>query len=84
MWIGVLRGLAGMKLSGSPRLYGKIKAIVINGIMTSMSPRISFLEKKGWNRILSNSFNPVGLFDPVTCKEAKWMMIIPIKMKGNK
>jgi len=82
--MGVFKGLAGMKLSGSPKLYGKIKAIVMNGIIIIINPRISFLEKNGWNKILSNSFNPVGLFDPFTCKEARWMIITATKTNGNK
>jgi len=82
--MGVFRGLAGIKLSGSPKLYGKIRAIVMKGVKIIINPSMSFLEKYGWNKILSNLFNPVGLLDPVTWREARWTMTTPIKMNGSK
>jgi hypothetical protein len=45
--MGVLIGLAGMKLSGSPRLYGKINEIVRKGIIIKNTPSVSFEVKNG-------------------------------------
>jgi len=53
MWIGVTRGLAGLKFSGSPNASGAVKIIVIVSIITKIIPRMSFDEKKGWNLTLS-------------------------------
>jgi hypothetical protein len=66
MCTGVTSGLAGMKLSGSLRMYGSFRASTINIIMVNANPRISFTVKYGWNGIVSVFwFSPSGLFDPV-------------------
>ena len=42
-------------------------------IMTA-NPKISFTVKQGWNGILSVFlFNRSGLFDPVWCRNSKWI-----------
>jgi len=38
----VFSGLAGLKLSGSPKLYGKSKDPVMNAVMTKIAPSRSF------------------------------------------
>jgi hypothetical protein len=44
---------------------------------------VSFEVKNGWNEILSKFlFIPVGLFDPVVCKNDKWSITNAIKMNG--
>jgi len=66
MWTGVSRGFAGVKLSGSLRMYGSFRVSTINIMMVRVNPKISFTVKYGWNGILSVFlFNPRGLFDPV-------------------
>lgn len=48
-WIctGVTRGLAGMKLSGSPRAYGADRVNKVSIINITMNPTMSFVEKYG-------------------------------------
>jgi len=41
MWGGVTRGLAGVKLSGSPRRFGEKSAKQVNAIRTTTKPRRS-------------------------------------------
>lgn len=54
-------------------------------VMVIKTPRISFNEKNGWNGLLSKfDFNPVGLLDPVWCKNNKWTMTKATIKKGNK
>lgn len=83
MWIGVTIGLAGVKLSGSPKIKGSIKFNEIIAINTIITPITSLIEKYGWNGILSVfEFNPIGLFDPVICKKKIWIIVIIAIIKG--
>lgn len=85
MWIGVFKGLAGLKFSGSPIENGVIKEIIERTHKNSTIPKISLIEKKGWNIILSAFLlTPVGEFDPFIWREAKWIIINADKMKGSK
>jgi len=85
MWGGVTRGLAGMKFSGSLRLYGKIMIIVKNIIIIDNKPRMSFHVKYGWNMILSIFIvKPIGFKDPVSCKNNMWIIINNSNKNGNK
>ena len=45
MWGGVTRGLAGVKLSGSPRRLGANSARETSAISTTTNPRRSLYEK---------------------------------------
>jgi hypothetical protein len=66
IWTGVTRGFAGVKLSGSLRMYGSFRASTVSIIRVRVNPKISLTVKYGWNGILSVSlFNPRGLLDPV-------------------
>jgi len=48
-------------------------------------PKESLMLKKGWNGILSIfGFIPVGEFDPVIWRDIRWMMIIALKINGNR
>lgn len=84
-WIctGVTKGLAGMKLSGSLRKYGSIRVSAVNIINAIINPNRSFTVKYGWNGILSVFlFNPNGLFDPVWCKNSRWINTMAVITKG--
>jgi hypothetical protein len=84
MCTGVTSGLAGVKLSGSPSTYGFINGIIVSIIIMIMNPRMSLNVKYGWNGILSIFlFTPKGLFDPVWCKNNKWIITIAIIMNGK-
>lgn len=45
MWMGVFKGLAGLKFSGSPIEYGRIKLIKSNKIKNKTILKLSFIEK---------------------------------------
>lgn len=67
MWGGVTIGLAGVKLSGSPKRFGEKSAREVRPIRRTAKPRRSLYVKYGWNEILSAlEFRPIGLFDPVS------------------
>jgi len=84
MWGGVTKGLAGIKFSGSDKQKGESKTMVIKITKTNINPRISFHEKKGWNKILSILLvSPRGLFEPVSCKNIKWIIINIKIIKGK-
>jgi hypothetical protein len=69
MCTGVTRGFAGVKLSGSLRMYGSFRVNTVNIIKVIMNHTMSFTVKYGWNGILSVFlFSPSGLFDPVWCR----------------
>lgn len=64
--MGVTRGLASLKFSGSPRINGDARHRIIRAVNATRAPSRSFVEKKGWNGILSWFLSvPRGLFDPV-------------------
>ena len=51
--------------------------------MVTVNPKISFTVKNGWNGILSVFlFNPSGLFDPVWCRNNKWINTIAAIANG--
>jgi len=59
--------------------------MVKNGAIIKITPIASFVEKYGWKEILSKFlFRPVGLLDPVVCKDAKCIMIKTAKIKGSR
>lgn len=85
IWIGVFKGFAGLKFSGSPIEKGIIKEIIEIIHINKMIPKMSLIEKKGWKEILSLFlFIPVGEFDPFICRDAKWIIINADKIKGIK
>lgn len=66
MWGGVIIGLAGVKLSGSPRRFGVNVDSIAVAPSRAIKPNRSLYEKYGWNETLSRfGFRPVGLEDPV-------------------
>jgi hypothetical protein len=84
IWIGVFKGLAGLKFSGSPILLGNNNTIKMKNIKNVIAPSVSLILKNGWKEILSKfEFNPVGEFDPVICNEVKWMIITEAKIMGR-
>ena len=49
------------------------------------APSISLIVWYGWNGIMSVSDGmPVGLFDPVSCKNSRWTMTSAEMMKGRR
>jgi hypothetical protein len=84
-WIltGVTSGFAGVKLSWSLRIYGSFRVNTVNIIIIIANPNISFTVKYGWNGILSVFlFSPSGLFDPVWCRNRRWISTIPAIANG--
>jgi hypothetical protein len=48
-----------------------------------VNPTMSFAVKYGWNGILSVFlFSPSGLFDPVWCKNSRWIIVIAAIANG--
>lgn len=73
-WIctGVTRGFAGMKLSGSPSMYGLYRVIIVIRARVRLNPSKSLNVKYGWNGILSMFLVvPRGLLDPVWCRKIR-------------
>lgn len=69
---GVTRGLAGVKLSGSPSRFGENSARAVSPRSSATNPRRSLYEKYGWKEILSASeLIPAGLLEPVSCRKIR-------------
>jgi len=84
MWIGVFKGLAGLKFSGSPILLGNRSTIKMKNIKNTIAPRLSLILKNGWKEILSKfELTPTGELDPVICSEAKWIIINEARTMGK-
>lgn len=82
---GVTSGFAGVKFSGSPRRLGENRASAIRGVIIKVSPKMSLMEKYGWNGILSQSDTiPSGLFEPDSCRKVRWTRVIPAIRKGSR
>jgi hypothetical protein len=61
MCTGVTSGFAGVKLSGSLKMYGSFRVNTVSTIIITANPTMSFTVKYGWNGILSVFlFNPSG------------------------
>lgn len=84
MWIGVTRGFAGVKLSGSPKRLGAFNTNKVNILIIIKNPTKSFNVKYGLNGILSIFlWLPIGFIDPVWCKKSKWIIIKAETIKGS-
>jgi len=63
-------------------MYGSFRVNTVN-IMVIVNPKISFTVKYGWSGILSVFlFSPSGLFDPVWCRNNKWINTIAAIANG--
>lgn len=84
IWIGVFKGLAKLKFSGSPIINGvHIDRVDRTPKMINMEG-MSFLEKNGWKFIISIFwFLPKGLLEPVWCRNAKWIKTIAVTISGT-
>lgn len=84
MWIGVIIGFAGEKLSGSIKMNGLDIDIIVNSVIIIENPIMSLIEKYGWNGILSiDEFSPIGLFEPVMWRNIRWIITIIVMMNGS-
>lgn len=83
--MGVLRGFAGIKFSGSFNKKGSIKTIVIKKSKTKIIARKSLIAKNFINGILSK-FNqtPRGFLEPFSCKKKICKITTATKIIGNK
>lgn len=85
MWVGVTSGLAGVKLSGSPKRFGEKRAKDRRRVIRIINPRRSLNEKYGWNEILSASeLTPIGLFEPVSCRNMAWIRVAATTTNGSR
>lgn len=85
IWTGVTIGFAGKKFSGSPNSRGSSRFIMININIRMVIPMRSLIEKYGWNGILSYFLLiPIGLLDPVWCRNNKWIITIAVIINGRR
>lgn len=83
--MGVIRGLAGVKLSGSLNMYGYVRVNNINDIIIIINPERSLKEKNGWKGILSMFLLiPKGLLEPVWCRSRRWIIERAAIMNGKR
>lgn len=81
--MGVFRGLAGIKFSGSPNTKGFNNTNVVNSIIIKMSVNKSLIAKYFKKGILSMFIDkPKGLLDPFSCKKKIWKTTKADKIKG--
>lgn len=66
MWIGVTNGLAGIKFSASPKIFGKNNAMNVRDISNTVNPTMSLNVWYIWKgTIFIEDLIPRGLFEPV-------------------
>ena len=83
MCAGVVSGEAWRKFSDSIRRFGINKVTAMNNINIIDIPKMSLKEKYGWNGIISIvDERPVGLFDPVSWRNIKWIAVKAEMMNG--
>jgi len=69
---GAIRGLAGLKFSTSPRMFGMLETISSIIIITNIIGMVSFSENIGLNFIFSMVvWEFVGFDDPFSCSNIK-------------
>lgn len=80
-----MKGLAGLKFSGSPRFQGKNERVVKKKPKKTISPRKSFRRNRGYKEIFSKlEFTPRGFLEPVSCKNRMWIITRADTKKGSK
>lgn len=85
IWVGVTKGLAGIKFSGSFRAVGAKRARVRIPAIKSINPAISLVEKYAWKGVLSILLlSPVGLLDPVWWRNRRCITDKAAIMKGKR
>ena len=83
IWIGVLRGLAGIKFSGSPKRNGVNKARVKKNTSTNNNVKKSLIAKYFKKGILSRFIDtPKGLLEPFSWRKKMWTIAMADKIKG--
>lgn len=83
MWGGVIKGLAGIKFSGSDNIVGVIRIKILKKNKKIINPVTSLDVKNGWNGKLSNFEGiPKGFFEPCSCKNTKCIILVRVKIKG--
>lgn len=84
MCVGVTRGLASKKFSGSVSILGLNRMSVMKIVRMMVYPRKSLMEKYEWKGIRSEfELSPMGFDDPVWCRNSKWMIISARITKGK-
>ena len=79
MCTGVTEGFAGVKLSGSLKMYGSFRVSIVRAIIVIGNPKMFFTVKYGRNGILSVFlFSPSGLFDPVWYRNSNIHIVVYI------
>lgn len=79
------RGLASLEFSVSPISKGVCVVKNNKEIIAMISGVVSFLEKYGWNLILSKfELVPVGFDDPFSCNINKWISAIAARIIGTR
>lgn len=69
----------------SPIISGVCVVNVNNNIIAMISGVVSFLEKYGWNLILSRfGLVPVGFDDPFSCSISRWIITTALRIIGTK
>jgi len=80
---GAIRGLAGLKFSTSPRIFGMFEVIRIIIIIINNIGMMSFDENIGLNFIFSMAvWEFVGFEDPFSCSSIKCMITIMMIIIG--
>ena len=70
-------------MSGSLSIYGSFRVKNVSAISVIVNPKTSLVVKYGWKGILSVFlFNPNGLFDPVWCRNKRWINTIAAITNG--
>lgn len=85
IWIGVFRGLAGIKFSGSPSKKGLSRTKEIKAAKIKSNVKKSLIAKNFRKGILSTFIvSPRGFLEPFSCKKKMWIITIPASRKGIK
>lgn len=85
MWVGVTKGLAERKFSGSPILQGAKNTAKKKKSMNTKVPKRSFTKNRGKRVSFSRlELRPRGLLEPVSWRKIIWTIANTVIIKGNK
>jgi hypothetical protein len=84
MWVGVTKGLARRKFSGSVNKLGLYIISIINNIRTIAYTNLSLIEKYEWNGIrFEFASMPIGLFEPVWWRNRRCIITMALITNGR-
>lgn len=85
MWTGAIIGLAGLKFSTSPSIFGLFDTIIISIVIIMIPGMESLIDRRGLNFTLSMFvFVFDGFEEPFSCRRIRWIIAVIEIINGRR